>query len=125
MIVYYLGRKYVRSDLPMAVSNARHNRQRHMDDDTLVRYAEQALKRPPDFGYYGNYPLFWSWGMTPVAQNRDSGPLERSNYEGWTMTPHQAMRIIERALSGDTAELKAAQINEAINRLWELVLKGT
>lgn len=47
-----------------------------------------------------------------------------TSYDGWTMTPHQAMRIIERALSGDTADLKAAQISEATNRLWELVLTG-
>ena len=52
----------------------------HMDDDTLIRCAEQALTRSPDFGYYGNIPLFESWGMTPVMQHRDSDALERSNY---------------------------------------------
>lgn len=81
MIQYYLGRKYVRADLPMAASNVRHNRrQRHMDDDTLVRYAEAALERPGSFAYFGGVELFWSWGLAPVAQTRDSDPLERSNY---------------------------------------------
>jgi hypothetical protein len=51
-----------------------------IDDDTLVRMAEAALTRPPDFAYYGGYPLFESWGMTPVAQHRDSDALDRSNY---------------------------------------------
>lgn len=51
-----------------------------IDDDTLVRYAEQSLTRPPDFGYFGSYPLFESWGMTPIGQHRDSDALDRSNY---------------------------------------------
>ena len=51
-----------------------------MNDDTLIRYAEQALTRPRDFGYYGNYDLFGSWGITPIGQTRDSDALERSNY---------------------------------------------
>lgn len=81
MITYYLGRRYVRADLPMAVSNARHNRrQRHMDNDTLVRYAEQALTRPADFGYFGSLDLFRTWGITPIGQDRDSEALYRSNY---------------------------------------------
>ena len=52
----------------------------HMDDDTLVKLAEQSLTRPSDFGYYGNYPLFESWGITPIGQHRDSDALDRSNY---------------------------------------------
>lgn len=49
-------------------------------DDTLVAMAEAVLTRPADFGYYGGYDLFGSWGITPIAQTRDSDALERSNY---------------------------------------------
>jgi len=83
MITYYLGRKYVRADLPMARSNVtreRRGRARHADDDTLVKWAEQSLSRPDSFMYHGGYDLFRTWGMTPVVQTRDSDALEESNY---------------------------------------------
>lgn len=43
------------------------------------RAAREALTRPDDFGYYGDLPLFESWGFT-FTQTRDSDALTRSNY---------------------------------------------
>jgi hypothetical protein len=84
MITYYLGRKYVRADLPMAQSNVspqRYRRSYGADDDTLVRWAEQSLTRPNSFAYFGGHDLFRTWGMIPIAQTRDSDALEESNYQ--------------------------------------------
>lgn len=47
--------------------------------DDLLKAAREALTRPSDFGYFGDLPLFESWGLT-FGQNRDSDVLERSNY---------------------------------------------
>src|SRR5438067_4732769 len=50
-----------------------------IDDDTVIRAAREALTRPSDFGYFGDLPLFESWGFT-ISQHRDSDILERSNF---------------------------------------------
>jgi hypothetical protein len=64
-----------------------------IDDEDLVKAAQEALERPSDFGYYGDLPLFQSWGMT-YAQTRDSDVLNRSNYR----------RLLEDAKGTATAE---------------------
>lgn len=50
-----------------------------VDEDTLVKAAREALTRPSDFGYYGDLPLFESWGFV-FFQSAASGTLERSNF---------------------------------------------
>jgi hypothetical protein len=78
-----------------------------IDDGTLVRMAEQALTRPPDFAYYGGYPLFESWGFTPVAQHRDSDALDRSNYrrilQDMTALNNDLVEFVADFRSGDWA----------------------
>ncbi len=64
-----------------------------IDDEDLVKAAREALTRPSDFGYYGDLPLFESWGLT-YAQTRDSDVLNRSNYR----------RLLEDAKGVATAE---------------------
>lgn len=64
-----------------------------IDDEELVKAAQEALERPSDFGYYGSIPLFRSWGLT-YAQTRDSDVLNRSNYR----------RLLEDAQGTATAE---------------------
>ena len=39
----------------------------------------EALKRPSDFGYHGDLPIGETWSLGPMIENRDSGPLEKSN----------------------------------------------
>ena len=39
----------------------------------------EAIKRPSDFGYYGDLPIGTTWSLGPMILNRDSGPLEQSN----------------------------------------------
>lgn len=48
-------------------------------DEEVIRFAETCLTHPPDSMFY-NQDLFWSWGLTPFVQTRDSGTLEQSNY---------------------------------------------
>lgn len=50
-----------------------------IDDTDLIKAANEALARTPDFGYYGDLDLFGSWGFT-ISQNRDSDVRGRSNY---------------------------------------------
>jgi hypothetical protein len=50
-----------------------------LDTDTLEKAAREALTRPSDFGYFGDLPLFESWGFVG-GQNAASGTVERSNY---------------------------------------------
>lgn len=50
-----------------------------VDEDTLVKAAREALTRPSDFGYYGNLPMFESWGFV-FFQSAASDTLERSNF---------------------------------------------
>lgn len=50
-----------------------------IDDRDLLSAANEALRRPPDFGYHGDRDMFRSWGLT-ISQHRDSGTLDRSNY---------------------------------------------
>lgn len=64
-----------------------------IDDEELVKAAQEALERPSDFGYYGSIPLFRSWGLT-YARTRDSDVLNRSNYR----------RLLEDAQGTATAE---------------------
>jgi hypothetical protein len=50
-----------------------------IDDETLIKAAQEALTRPESFLYYGSLPLFQSWGLT-YTQTRDSDVLNRSNF---------------------------------------------
>src|ERR1700752_873677 len=55
-----------------------------LSDDEIIHAATVALTSPTEFGdrnfaYFGDLPLFESWGLT-FSQTRDSGTIERSNY---------------------------------------------
>jgi hypothetical protein len=70
-----------------------------VDDDTLVQAAKEALTRPSDFGYYGDLPLFQSWGFVSF-QSAVSDTVERSNFRS-------AQRILSEVAvdpEGDGAE---------------------
>jgi hypothetical protein len=47
----------------------------------IENLAAQALKKPSDFGYWGNDDMFKTWGFTGFDQNRDSNILEKSNFK--------------------------------------------
>lgn len=51
----------------------------YLGDETVLKAAKESLTRPCDFGYFGDLPLFESWGIT-FSQTRDSDTVERSNY---------------------------------------------
>jgi len=54
-----------------------------MTESEYQDLAEQVVEESahiPDFGYWGDVPLGETWGFT-ISQNRDSGPMERSNWE--------------------------------------------
>lgn len=70
-----------------------------IDDEDLVKAAKEALERPSDFGYYGNLPLFESWGMT-YAKTRDSDVLDRSNFRRLL----EDVQGVATAEDGDNAE---------------------
>lgn len=46
-----------------------------------VEYAEQALTRPDDFGYYGDDESLWVTSAPTFGRNRDSENVEIANYE--------------------------------------------
>jgi hypothetical protein len=50
-----------------------------LTEHQLLNAAKEALERPSYFGYYGDLPLFETWGLT-FTQNRDSDAQDRSNY---------------------------------------------
>ena len=97
-ITYYQGRKYTRNshvrrdeitrtvrtgnhwDLSIRSHGRRYGRSYGMDDDILVKRAKQCLTRPDSFAYYGDIPMFESWGYSGIGQSRDSEALELSNY---------------------------------------------
>jgi len=39
----------------------------------------EAVRRPDDFGYFGDLPIGSTWSLGPVIETRDSGPLEKAN----------------------------------------------
>jgi hypothetical protein len=47
----------------------------------IEKYAEMAIEKPQDFGYWGNSDMFDTWGFTNIDQNRDSDPLEKANFK--------------------------------------------
>jgi hypothetical protein len=46
----------------------------------LIQKARQALERPQSFGYFGELPLFESWGLCGPSTHRDADILTQSNY---------------------------------------------
>lgn len=51
-----------------------------MFQENAVKYAELALKKPDDFGYWGDDDMFNTWGYAGVNKTRDSQNLELSNF---------------------------------------------
>lgn len=47
-----------------------------------VEAAKSALKRPSDYGYYGDLDMFNTWGFVK-GMHRDSDLLELSNFDVW------------------------------------------
>lgn len=68
------------------------------DEDTLVKAAREALTRPSDFGYYGDLPLFESWGFV-FFQSAASDTVERSNFR----VARAALEDVATADDGDQA----------------------
>jgi hypothetical protein len=54
-----------------------------LPEDHIIDMAQQSLKRPEDFGYWGNVELFHTWGWAGIDYNRDSGVLDRANYQAF------------------------------------------
>lgn len=84
-----------------------------IDDDELIKAAQEALTRPSDFGYYGSLPLFESWGMTYV-KTRDSDVLDRSNYRRLL----EDAQGIATAEDGDNAEDHSEYVQEISCSHW-------
>lgn len=49
--------------------------------ENIIKCANDALQKPNDFGYWGYEDTFVTWGFCGIDKNRDSGILERSNFE--------------------------------------------
>lgn len=49
--------------------------------DNLIRCAKDGLTKPEDFGYWGSDDTFKTWGFCGIDKHRDSGVLDRSNFE--------------------------------------------
>lgn len=47
----------------------------------ITELAKQSLKKPDDFGYWGNEEMFTTWGFTGIDRTRDSTILDISNFE--------------------------------------------
>ena len=56
----------------------------------------EAIRRPSDFGYFGDLPIGDTWSLGPVILTRDSGPLEKAN--------SQSVRDAFRQLFGEEGE---------------------
>ena len=54
-----------------------------LPEERIVEMAKQSLTKPDDFGYWGNADLFNTWGWAGIDYNRDSGVLDRANYEAF------------------------------------------
>ena len=52
-----------------------------VDLNDIVKLADQALKKPEDFGYWGSDDMFKTWGFTGIDQTRDSSILDKTNFE--------------------------------------------
>lgn len=52
-----------------------------LTEERLRAYAQEALRRPEDFGYNGELPLFQTWGLAPFTTHRDADDLQHSNFE--------------------------------------------
>jgi hypothetical protein len=52
-----------------------------VDNYTIEELAKSALEKPKDFGYWGSYDLFNTWGFTGIDQTRDSSILDKSNFK--------------------------------------------
>lgn len=48
---------------------------------TIVELANESLKKPEDFGWWGDGDMFVTWGWAGVDKHRDSGYLELSNFD--------------------------------------------
>lgn len=54
-----------------------------LPEDHIVDMASLSLTRPDDFGYWGNADLFHTWGWAGIDYNRDSGVLDKANYQAF------------------------------------------
>lgn len=52
-----------------------------MYTEEIGKYAELALKKPEDFGYWGPEDTFVTWGFTGFDKHDASSILEQSNFE--------------------------------------------
>lgn len=48
---------------------------------TISKLAEMALKKPDDFGYWGSEDMFKTWGFAGHDKSRDSNIMEQSNFK--------------------------------------------
>ena len=48
--------------------------------ESMYDNAKQAIKEPDSFAYFGDLDMFNTWGRSGISQNRDSKPLEQSNF---------------------------------------------
>lgn len=47
----------------------------------LLQEAKKAIERPDSFAYFGELPLFETWGLCGPGQHRDSDTLGKSNFQ--------------------------------------------
>ena len=52
-------------------------------DEYLLEMANQSIKRPDDYGYYGDTDLHNSWGFAGIDLSRDANCLDRANFQAF------------------------------------------
>ena len=52
-------------------------------DEHLLEMANQSIKRPDDYGYYGDTDLHNSWGFAGIDLSRDANCLDKANFQAF------------------------------------------
>ena len=54
-----------------------------LPEEYIVEMAQKSLTKPDDFGYWGEVELFNTCGWAGIDYNRDSGVLDKANYQAF------------------------------------------
>ena len=52
-------------------------------DEYIIEMANLSMKRPDDFGYWGDIDMFKSWGFAGIDLGRDASCLDRANFQAF------------------------------------------
>ena len=102
-------------------------------DEHIIEMANLSMKRPDDFGYWGDIDMFNSWGFAGIDMSRDASCLDESNFQAFhrdivTLFPddfscenfgHWAVgsldRTLVRVLKDEHGDLEVENITDALS----------